>query len=313
MQFKRINSKNGFYKLVLTNDFLLLEFLNIVINFVTNYIIGVLKMIKSKQEYVSDINNIFKNKFQACSDSIVVTDEKRLKNQAFNIFDEVNDEMVKEINKMVELKIDYSVLNEGCEESLGIRNGLVDAIGDVQVFLFGVNHLAGLGDKYSESKMFKTDCVYNHYSEIKIELKGLSLVDKLKMIVEMLNETTNDLMSSIYDGAKITDIAGKIQKVDTVCLVAYEALGANGDIVIKSIAESNFSKVCPSLDNLNKSMEYYRSLGIEVHSIEVEYGDESKKYAVISSKNQNDSDGKYYNENKFLKSIDFKEPITLNW
>lgn len=275
-------------------------------------------MIESKLDYISKINEIFKNKFNSCADGKVITDAEKLKNQAFNIFDEVNVEMVEEIKKIFDYKRDYHIEYDvliGPITRSGVREGIIDAIGDVQVFLFGVNHFVGLSkEKYTESKFLASDSVVADFTDLKTQIKNKNtMIERLNLVVFEIDKRTTALIAEIYDGNTIDKLSDAIQSVDTACQIGYELMGTNGDLVIKSIAESNYSKVCPNEDNLARSLKHYRDLGIEVHSIEVEFGDSSKKYAVISSINQTGNDGKYYNKDKFLKSVDFLEPITTIW
>lgn len=267
-------------------------------------------MISTKLKYISEINEIFNNHFGCCAENGIITNADRLHNQLFNIFDEISVEyfdLVKDLQK----SSDNPNLLSG-EKMNAIRKEMIDAIGDVQVFLFGGLHLAGLGD-YKESKTFHNAQIIEDYTRLKNEISKLpSVIEKLKKIKVEIEKSTNNMLSFLKNGEATMNLEALVQEIDTICLVAYELLSTNGDLVIKSIAESNFSKVCYTEENLKESMEYYQDLGIKVHSVNiVAFG--KKGFAVISSENQKDKNGKYYNKDKFLKSTNFVEPDQSIW
>ena len=71
------------------------------------------------------------------------------------------------------------------------------------------------------------------------------------------------------------------------------------------VTASNLSKVCNGKACLERTYEKYNSIGVELRHEEVE----PDVYVVFSAKQQTGTDGKVYDDNKFLKSVDFYEPV----
>lgn len=71
------------------------------------------------------------------------------------------------------------------------------------------------------------------------------------------------------------------------------------------VTASNLSKVCNGKACLERTYEKYNKIGVELRHEEVE----PDVYVVFSAKQQAGTDGKVYDDNKFLKSVDFYEPV----
>lgn len=71
------------------------------------------------------------------------------------------------------------------------------------------------------------------------------------------------------------------------------------------VTASNLSKVCNGKACLERTYEKYNGIGVELRHEEVE----PDVYVVFSAKQQTGTDGKVYDDNKFLKSVDFYEPV----
>lgn len=70
------------------------------------------------------------------------------------------------------------------------------------------------------------------------------------------------------------------------------------------IFESNMSKFCANDSELHASMQKYAGIGVEVYA-EGEFPQKCLK----SAKDQTGTNGEFYKKGKFLKGINFKEPV----
>lgn len=71
----------------------------------------------------------------------------------------------------------------------------------------------------------------------------------------------------------------------------------------EAVLKSNFSKFCKTKKEVEKTVDKYNKIGVEVKGVKV-----GGLYVIRSIKDQSGSDKKSYPKNKILKSIDYKEP-----
>lgn len=126
----------------------------------------------------------------------------------------------------------------------------------------------------------------------KLENQCKNILDEYEELVEALkNKDSIETRDALCDILVFT-------------LGAFHILGADADRDMRKVYESNMSKLCSNQEELSRTREFYEELGIEVYT-----GGTFPCAWVKSTKQQTDLSGKIYQKDKFLKNINWKEPI----
>ena len=126
---------------------------------------------------------------------------------------------------------------------------------------------------------------------------------------KLLNQARNiqdeylELLTAINE-KDVTEVRDALCDIMVFTLGMYHFLGhdANGDMA--KVYESNMSKFCSNPEELSGTVIHYNALGVQAY-----IGGEFPFKYVKSLKQQTGLDGKNYPQDKFLKNINWKEPI----
>lgn len=201
--------------------------------------------------------------------------------------------------KSVESRYNFSlnIIDEIDELKEAIDDGNIkeirDAISDILVFSLGLLHHSGenlyFGKKLQE--WINSDYTKN----INIELLD-DIIHKLEFDATLVIESSKKNSKSIVN---LT-----IPNICYYCYLISDIYGFDIDEDMEAVITSNMTKFCKDQETLDLTMKKYVNLGIQVYS----KGD-FPKALVFSSLDQLDKNGKQYRADKFLKSVDFKEPV----
>ena len=168
--------------------------------------------------------------------------------------------------------------------------------------------MSNFKDVYQLNSVFQKPKTSQHTADYDI------IESQLALIKEEFTELEDAVAKRDWDGIK--DAIGDV-------LVTAYGMGYAGqfdcDALMKNISESNFSKVCKTLDQARKTKHYYQSIGVAVdvttsHLIEPFLFFFKRKvpvYIVKSAKDQTyTEDGivKTIRKGKFLKNVDWHSP-----
>lgn len=145
----------------------------------------------------------------------------------------------------------------------------------------------------------------SHLNEVMGNHKGDALTNfnRAHAQFEIIQEELTELHKALYD-RNFTEIRDGIADVLVTTYGLSHLLGINADDDMKEVQSSNMSKLCVTELEAAQTIEKYESMGVMVST----RGD-APEIAIYSNCSQSDSNGKYYPEGKFLKSINFKEPV----
>lgn len=128
--------------------------------------------------------------------------------------------------------------------------------------------------------------------------------DDLKRQADLIQSELNETFEGIElrDLNKLRDGACDIE-VTCKGLFHRGSIPFNADMT--EVTDALFSRFCKDEEEAQETMEHYRNIGVEAHS----RNDEETGYIVIlSSKDQQGTDGEDYPEGKWLKSTRRKKP-----
>ena len=122
---------------------------------------------------------------------------------------------------------------------------------------------------------------------------------QLHLIQEELAELVEGL-----ENKSITEVRDAIADVLVTTYGMAHILGIDADRDMAAVQASNLSKLCKTEDEVEHTLNYYRTeVGLEVYC-----GGELPEAFIKSSEDQTGKDGKFYPAHKFLKSINWHEP-----
>lgn len=215
----------------------------------------------SAPEQVYFINRIFGNSFGDNPANAII-------DQTMNIYDEAD-----------EFKQDGLWANN--------KKEMVDAIGDLLTFGYGVAYLRGIDVSKIQSIPTTTSDMNNAEAiDSVINLTDV-FINEFKQKRD-IDESYAKLMGMIKYLCDINDVDEKV--------------------LMTRITNSNLTKICATFEECQETINNYVNKGIEVYSKYFEI-EGSWIHVVYSSKEQKDNAGKVYRANKFLKCIHFKEPV----
>jgi len=247
---------------------------------------------KSAFQNISEMNTAFGNLFGSCVKEGKVIDYKKLLNQSKNLYDELD-----------EMKDDGFALLIKDPESKEGRTGLVDAIGDVIVFLYGVPHFLG-----SELRTSAENIEF-HYNEI-ISYNGN---DKYDEIYKNAKSLIDDIIQSINDEASVDEIMDTVSELDAYINALCNYYNVDLTLLIDLITLSNMSKLCQNEDEQNLTLKKYQDDGVVVHAQPSPLlQSNGSPYLVVYSSIEQTVKGKVYRANKFLKCVNWFEPDLAN-
>lgn len=206
---------------------------------------------------------------------------EKLLNQALNLYDE-HEELKEEGFDLLETS-DPLVQKQG-------RIGMVDAIGDLVVFLVGLSVYINRYYEINEDVVFDVpEENKDSHDMIKHSIDNVILSIKGKRDIDFVEIEMNNLMNLLYSFCKSRNI--------------------DIEEVINRVTKSNMSKLCKTKEQLDNTVKFYRDLGVDIYIKEspVNQDDGSYQYIVYSACEQTVK-GKVYRANKFLKCIDWFEP-----
>lgn len=125
--------------------------------------------------------------------------------------------------------------------------------------------------------------------------------------IKLIEEEFNELKEAI-EKRDLTKVRDGIADVLVTTYGAAHRAGIDANADHLAVTMSNLSKFDLTLQDASKTHEKYKELGIETNLLQQQIGYDTY-YVTVSAKNQADTNGKFYPSGKFLKSINFKEPI----
>lgn len=239
---------------------------------------------------ISDTNTAFGNRFGSCLDKGVINNYDKLYNQGMNLYDEHQ-----------ELHDDgFSILKDNPLSKEG-RIGMVDAIADILVFLYGIPHF--LGYHYEEQKSNET------LKEILTNYETDGDKSFYEHVLEDTNQLIDEIMEPIKNKKNHSIIISKIKELDIYLHTLCDLYQIDVKNLIEKVTLSNMSKLCKNDKEVEDTMYFYTSKGVEVYSGKspLLQEDGTPFYVVYSSKDQTVND-KVYRADKFLKCINWFEP-----
>lgn len=125
---------------------------------------------------------------------------------------------------------------------------------------------------------------------------------QLQLIEEELEELREAIINNDWDGCK--------DAVADLLVVTYGMgyiMDINADKAVQEVNRANMTKVCITKDQVKRTVDKYNKEGVEC-SVLKSSTDDGDVWLVKSSKDQEDSKGKFYPKGKFLKNVDWEEP-----
>jgi hypothetical protein len=210
------------------------------------------------------INEIFGNKFGGNTQDKVIA-------QTENIYDEA-EEFVK----------------DGLEHNN--RKEVIDAIGDLLTFGYGIGYLLGLDSKV----------VYNYdYYENRPDITNEQMI---RLVVYQTDELIDAL--NLKDGKDYLKEYEKLMGlIKTLCTLN----DVGEDRLMTRITVSNLTKICSTFDECQATIDKYTDIGVDVYSKYFKV--QGNWIHVVYSSKEQVVKGKMYRPHKFLKCIYFKEPV----
>jgi predicted HAD superfamily Cof-like phosphohydrolase len=245
---------------------------------------------KKPYSNISDTNSAFGNKFGIVFEKGVIVDYDKIYNQAMNLYDELE-----------ELHDDgFSILIDSPHSKEG-RKGMVDAIADLLVFLYGIPHF--LGYRYTEKTANSV------LQDVLISYKNNGYDTFYSHVVEDIKQLIDEIIKSISKKQNHSLIMKNVEELDVYLMTLCNLYNVDVDSLIQKVTDSNFSKLCKDEIETDATLKFYRDKGVEVYSAEspIKQEDGSPFFVVYSSKEQT-VQNKVYRAHKFLKCINWFEP-----
>lgn len=243
---------------------------------------------KSAFTNISEMNTAFGNLFGCCVKDGKITDYEKLNNQAKNLYDELE-----------ELKEDgFDILVKEPNSTKG-RSGMIDAIGDILVFLYGLPHF--LNVNYVTPK---------HETEVRLsKISQYEGNEKYELIYNDVKELIDQIISAIKHQESLEVISEHINNLDAEIHALSDYYKIDVDTMIDRITLSNMSKLCASVQERDATLKKYRDEGVDVYAKESPLKQENgEPYYVVYSSKEQEVNGKVYRAHKFLKCVKFFEP-----
>jgi len=210
------------------------------------------------------INEIFGNTFGDNRTNKVIT-------QTENMYDEA-EEFVK----------------DGLEKN--DRKEIIDAIGDLLTFGYGIGYLLGLDSKV----------VYNYdYYENRPDITNERMIKLVEYQTDELIDALNLKDSKDY----LKEYEKLMGLVKTLCSLN----GVDEDRLMTRITVSNLTKICSTFEECQATIDKYTDNGVEVYSKYFKV--QGNWIHVVYSSKEQVVNGKMYRAHKFLKCIYFEEPV----
>ncbi|MBY4677109.1 nucleoside triphosphate pyrophosphohydrolase family protein [Marinobacterium arenosum] len=115
-------------------------------------------------------------------------------------------------------------------------------------------------------------------------------------------------MAELVEGIDTHNLAEVRDAIADVLVTTYgmaHILGIDADRDMAAVQQSNLSKLCKTEQEIEDTLAFYRQeKGLEVYA-----GGELPEAYVKSAKDQEGKDGKFYPAHKFLKNINWHEPV----
>ncbi len=236
---------------------------------------------------ISDTNTAFGNLFGCCVEGGTIVNYEKIYNQAVNLYDELD-----------ELRDDGFALLVKDKISKGGREQVIDAVGDLTVFLYGIPHFLGLD--YTEKTSDKV--LLNVLGGLKVEESFLQIYEDLKTLID-------DLVNSIQSKESLKDIMVFVKDIDIYLATICELFKFDLQVVIDRVTISNMSKLCKNEKEVLATLDFYRSKGVDVYSGESPLKQSSgEPFNVVYSSKEQEVGGKIYRAHKFLKCVNWFEP-----
>lgn len=238
---------------------------------------------------ISDTNSAFGNLFGICIAGNKVINVSKLKTQAENLYDE-----------LLELKEDGFdfLLKEGDLNSTKGRLGMIDALGDLLVFLYGIPHF--LGVDYVESSVDE---------KLKAQIESYDEKSAYSLIYDDIKTLIDNLIASITNEEGIHAIIEQTEKLDTYLLTLANIFSVDMTGAIQEITDSNMSKLCKDETECNETLKFYTDKGVDVYSKASPLLQENgNPFLVVYSSSDQEVQGKVYRAHKFLKCVSWSEP-----
>jgi hypothetical protein len=127
--------------------------------------------------------------------------------------------------------------------------------------------------------------------------------DRLRKQVQCIPEEVEEALEAIEqrDPKKLRDA---LCDVNVFSLGGHHLAGFDADKDMELVVSALMSRLVMNQDQLNRTAEKYHGLGLEVYAV-----GQFPAMALKSARDQTGSDGKFYPQHKFLKCVDFVEPV----
>ena len=174
------------------------------------------------------------------------------------------------------------------KEAIGTKDGkeAIDAAGDLLTFVYGTCYFCGLDAEQVNSILPSRDA------------------STVMQFYDLINNSTDNLVADFQaEREYLPELNRLVALIKGLC----ELLDVDEGVLMKRITISNLTKVCTSPEETQATVKKYQDMGVDV------YTKENTVRGVLmcnvySSKEQTVG-GKMYRENKFLKSVNFEEPV----
>jgi len=133
---------------------------------------------------------------------------------------------------------------------------------------------------------------------------------RLENQAKNIKDEYDELMEAIAK-RDINEVRDALCDINVFSLGAHHFIGRDATEDMHAVYESNMSKVCHSAADMNATLKYYRDKGVEVYA-RIFGGDgslNSGEYAIVYSLKEQEVGGKVYRKDKFLKNVNWKEPV----
>lgn len=251
---------------------------------------------------VADTNTAFNNLAYSAV-SVKITNYDKLYHQALNLYDELD-----------ELRDDsFSLLKTDPDSPKG-RIEMIDAIGDLYVFLYGLPHF--LGADYIESAVLHNREIRELYQDYQTTIaayrEGPSFFEYVYDDIKTLIDNIINVIQTEKErgeGGGYSELLSAIRDLDTYLLALCESYSIAIDEAIDRITISNMSKLCRDDSETEATLNHYRNLGVDVYSKGSPLIQENgSPYQVVYSSKEQTVRGKEYRAHKFLKCVNWVEP-----
>lgn len=217
-----------------------------------------------------------------------------------------------------------------------LRNEIFDAIADISVFLYGASHFLNQPLRSFDIKLNEEVLLPYVNHDGNIEFKLFSSVEESRKHIwnnsfEIINIYIDDIFKTVSD-KDLTAYQEKSEKLAELLFLIFELFKNQENhkhtmlYLNKKVNDSNLSKLCRNMEEVEDTLNFYRRKNVEVDFKESDLlQDDGKPFLIVySTKDQIiqdmntdgtlifNSDGtpfmKEYRENKFLKNTKWFEP-----